>query len=60
MAMPGERDIVGPLPDADFEPGEWRWRGYCAHLEDLGYDLAGGTEEARADSPEKRVLQGAS
>ena len=59
--MPGEREIIGVLPEADFDPGEWRWRGYLAHLEDLGYDLAGGTEDAPpVDAPAERVLQGAS
>ncbi len=26
---------------------EWRWRSYTEHLEDLGYDLDGGSEPDR-------------
>jgi hypothetical protein len=29
---------------------EWRWRGYRDHLEDLGYDLDGGSADPGADT----------
>ena len=30
---------------------EWRWRTYCDHLADLGYDLEGGTHDDREPEP---------
>jgi hypothetical protein len=29
---------------------EWRWEAYRDHLEDLGYDLDGGTADSGADA----------
>lgn len=37
---------------------EWRWHAYRDHLEDLGYDLDGGSVHPDADATSFRVGEG--
>lgn len=51
-----------PRDDGPDSLREWRWRSYTDHLEDLGYDLDGGSEpdvdgHAEPMAPSRRAFR---